>query len=295
MPKSGSVSRQRPRSRPTTCNPASASSLARMVPLRPTPTTTASTGFNRVAMSVLSHQKHMLGMAVLVEHRFILQNVEDRHRQRVVWHAVLLDVLRIDGRYAREAHQLPADLLAVAAVDRIGEEAFDGVVEKQAEEKSRRHRLERKLALFERMQHLVLLRGGELVEGFAVLLRARRIDVGNRGAVGLLRRERRLIALLRRAFGVRSLAVHLRHRAPAAEELLVDEIGDARLLRPGAEFIGGNEARHRGVEESDLGGAQKHVLLALRRAVRVCLRYRLCRNARRAEGADRLQETASTS
>src|SRR5438067_3179944 len=50
MRKSGSVSRQRPRSSPTTLNPASASSFARMVPLKPTPTTTASTGFSFVAM-----------------------------------------------------------------------------------------------------------------------------------------------------------------------------------------------------------------------------------------------------
>src|SRR5205085_714810 len=95
MPKSGSVSRQRPRSRPTTCNPASASSLARMVPLRPTPTTTASTGFNRVAMSVLSHQKYVLRVPMLVEHALPLQDVDNGYRQRVVGHAMLLDVLGV--------------------------------------------------------------------------------------------------------------------------------------------------------------------------------------------------------
>src|SRR4051812_23624606 len=115
MAKSGSVSRQRPRSRPTTCKPASASSLARMVPVKPTPTTTASTGFSLVAMSVFPYEQHMLGMSVLIEHRLAFEDVDDRDRQRVVRHAVLLDVLRIDGGDAGKADQLPADLLAVAA------------------------------------------------------------------------------------------------------------------------------------------------------------------------------------
>src|SRR5882672_4291062 len=53
MSKSGCVSRQRPRSMPTTFRPASASSLARMVPVRPTPTVTTSTGLSLVATSVL--------------------------------------------------------------------------------------------------------------------------------------------------------------------------------------------------------------------------------------------------
>src|SRR6476646_8884331 len=136
MAKSGSVSRQRPRSRPTTCNPASESSLARMVPVRPTPTTTASTGFSLVAMSVLPHEQHVLRMAVLVERRLALEDVDDRDRQRVVRHAMLLDMLRIDGRDARKADQLPADLVPVAAVDRVGEKALDRIVEQQVEEEA---------------------------------------------------------------------------------------------------------------------------------------------------------------
>src|SRR5436853_5235589 len=216
MAKSGSVSRQRPRSRPTTCNPASASSLARMVPLKPTPTTTASTGFSLVAMSVLSHEQHVLRVTVLVERAFAFQDVDDRYRQRVVRHAMLLDVLRVDGGHAGKADQLPADLVAVAAVYGVGEEAFDGVVEEQVEEETRRHRLERKLAFIERAQHFLLLRERQLVERLAILFGAAGVDFGDRGAIDLLRRERRLVALLRRAFGVRSLAVHLRHDAEAA-------------------------------------------------------------------------------
>src|SRR3954471_65415 len=176
MAKSGSVSRQRPRSRPTTCNPASASSLARIVPLKPTPTITASTGFSLVATSVLFHEQHVLRVTVLVERALAFQDVDDRHRQRVVRHAVLLDMLRVDGGYAGKADQLPADLVAVAAVDRIGEEALDGVVEEQVEEETRRHRLERNLALVERAQHFLLLRGRQLVERLAVLLGTAGVD-----------------------------------------------------------------------------------------------------------------------
>src|SRR2546421_11861101 len=103
MPKSGSVSRQRPRSRPTTCNPASASSLARMVPLRPTPTTTASTGFNRVAMLVVSHKKHVLRVPMPVEHGLVLTDADDGYRQRVVGQRMLLELFRVPSSAARRA------------------------------------------------------------------------------------------------------------------------------------------------------------------------------------------------
>src|SRR5437764_14096839 len=106
MAKSGSVSRQRPRSRPRTCKPASASSFARIVPLKPTPTTTASTGFSFVAMSVLSHQEHMLRVTMLVERGLALEDVGDRYRQRVVRHAVLFHEMRVHRRDARKTDQL---------------------------------------------------------------------------------------------------------------------------------------------------------------------------------------------
>src|SRR5205823_6127720 len=138
----------------------SASSFARIVPLKPTPTTTASTGFSFVAMSVLSHQEHMLRVTMLVERGLALEAVGDRYRQRVVRHAVLFHEMRVHRRDARKTDQLPTDLVAVAAVDRIGEEALDGVVEQHVEEEARRHGLEWELAFVERAQHLVLLRAG---------------------------------------------------------------------------------------------------------------------------------------
>src|SRR5882762_105708 len=58
MSKSGCVSRQPPRSRPTTLSPESASSFARMVPVSPTPTVTTSTGFSLVAMRSPCGREH---------------------------------------------------------------------------------------------------------------------------------------------------------------------------------------------------------------------------------------------
>jgi hypothetical protein len=49
--KSLSVERMAPRSSATTFNPASVSSFARMPPVQPSPTMTASTSFSLVAMS----------------------------------------------------------------------------------------------------------------------------------------------------------------------------------------------------------------------------------------------------
>src|SRR4029077_7115498 len=79
----------------------------------------------------------------------------------------------------------------------------------------------------------------------------------------------------------------------AAEELLVDEVGDARFLRAGPELVRGDEPRHRRVEERDLGGPEKHVFLALRGAVRVLLRDGAGWHGG-AERADRFQETPPT-
>src|SRR5258706_703700 len=239
MAKSGSVSRQRPRSSPTTFRPDSASSFARMVPVRPTPTITASTGLSRVAMSaLLPGDEHVLRVAGLVHLGAAFEDVEDRHRLRGVGHAVLVDMTRVHGGDAWETDQLPAGLVAVAAVDRVAEEALDGVVEQQVEEEPCRHRFERELAVLEPAQHIVLLAGGELFERLA----EHRADLADRRAVDLLRGERRPVALLRHSLGMRPLAIHLRHRAEAAEELLIDEIGDAGFLRARPEVVGGDEA-----------------------------------------------------
>src|SRR4029453_2611435 len=145
----------------------------------------------------------------------------------------------------REAPELPAPLAAVAAVDGIGEEAFAGVLPQQPEEEARRRRLERERPLLEPIQHQVLLRRLELGEGLAVSRCAEAVRLRDRGAVDLARRERALVALLRRAFRPGAAMVLARHRAEVALELPVDEDRDPSLLGAGAQVVRGDEPRER--------------------------------------------------
>src|ERR1700740_3152953 len=109
MAKSGSVSRQPPRSRPTTFRPDSASSFAMMVPVRPTPTIATSTGLSLVAMAappVRAASEDVPRVPMLVYLGDVVDDILDRYRHRVVRHAVPIDMRRVDGRHAREADQL---------------------------------------------------------------------------------------------------------------------------------------------------------------------------------------------
>src|SRR5438046_1316087 len=181
---------------------------------------------------------------------------------------------RVDRRDAWKTYQLPAGLVAVAAIDRIGKEALQRVREQHVEEELRAHALQLDLAAVEAAQHFILLRWSERAEAAAVLLRATRIHLADADAIHLLRRERRLIALLRRALGPRALAIHLRHRPPAADELPVDEIGDAGFLRAGAELVGGNQPRYRRFDEGHFGLRQVH--LGLRESARTTCSESAC-------------------
>ena len=178
---------------------------------------------------------------------------------------MLLDERSVYSGDPREAHQLPAGLVAVPAVYRVGEKTLDGVGEQHIEEKLRAHLLKLDLASVKALQHLVLLRAGERVEGLAVGFAAIVVRIADPGAVDRRGRQRRLVALLRRPLGPRALRVLLRHRSVTAEELLVDEGGDPGLLRARSQLVLRDEVRHRGVEESDLGLRQEHIGTLLRR------------------------------
>src|SRR5262245_37732679 len=120
---SGSV----PRSSATTFIPASASSLERMPPVQPSPTMTTSTSFSLVAMfvpccvdacPVRKTASHFSGHARSAQ----VRNAKDV--SGVLLAAILLDVLAVHRDHAGEADHLPARLVAVAAVDRVGEHAL---------------------------------------------------------------------------------------------------------------------------------------------------------------------------
>src|SRR5258706_13563648 len=67
------------------------------------------------------------------------------------------------------------------------------------------------------------------------------------------------------------------------------------FFRACSEIVGRNQAPDRRVEERDLGRAEKHVLLALRRGVAGVLRTGSGGNGGGAQRAGRFQETATTS
>src|SRR5262249_41283482 len=178
-------------------------------------------------------------VAVRVGRRATFLQVGDRHGLDTIGHTVALDVIGVRGRDAREADELPADLAAVPAVDRVREEALLRVLPEEREEEPRGHRLQAERSLVERAEDLLLLHGQKRGEALAVRRLATPIGLRDRGAVHLLGRQPRLVSLLGRALGPRTLAVFAGHRAEGAGELAVDEDGDARLLRPRSQLVGG--------------------------------------------------------
>ena len=166
---------------------------------------------------------------------------------------MLLDVLGVDGGHAREAHQPPTRLVAIPAVDRVGEEALLGVLPQQGEERARRGGGQAQRAFVQGLQDVLLLRGLEGGEPLAVETQAALVGLGYGRAIDLPRREPRLVALLRSAFRPGARAILAGHRAELARQLPIDEDRHPGFLRAGAELVLGNEPRERGLEKRDLG------------------------------------------
>src|SRR5262249_20594022 len=139
--------RSAPRSSPTTLSPALVSSRAMMAPVHPIPTMTASTSFSLVAI-VAS-----------------LREVRERARRRdVALVEVAVDHVLVGGRQAREAEHLPARLVAVAAVHRVGEEPLHDHGVHAVEEGGGGEVLEFRLAVLHLLERLDALRSVEPVE-----------------------------------------------------------------------------------------------------------------------------------
>src|SRR5271165_375297 len=102
--KSGFVSRNSPRSRPTTLTPARVSSLERIPAVHPTPIMTASTDFSVVAISGAlrlaasgDDDRQMLDRLVAVHRKRPLHLVGHAHRLDLVRFVVLFDRPEICG------------------------------------------------------------------------------------------------------------------------------------------------------------------------------------------------------
>src|SRR5580693_1736484 len=130
--------RSGPRSSPTTLSPALVSSRAMMAPVQPMPTMTASTSFSLVAIVASGSRE-----------------IRDRPRRRDVALVVIgIDLFAVERRQAREAEHLPGDLVAVAAVHRIGEEALHHDREHAVEEGRGGKILELGLALLDLLERI---------------------------------------------------------------------------------------------------------------------------------------------
>src|SRR6476659_11178977 len=110
-----------------------------MPPVQPSPTMTASTSFNLVAMS--SSSAHV-GDADGIGWKFLV--------------AILLDILPMHRNRAGKADQPPARLVAIAAVDRVGEHALHHRLIKSVPEHARGQPIvEAQLAGGQCYQHLL--------------------------------------------------------------------------------------------------------------------------------------------
>src|SRR5262249_13757469 len=216
-----------PRSSPTTCRPALVSSRAMMLPVQPMPTMTASTSFKRVAMAPSSRK------------------VRDRlPRHGVPLLAIVLDQVGVGRGQARKADHLPRHLVAVAAVDRIGEEALHGEVEERVEKLLAVEIDEVGLALVEQLDRLFALALQKTVEILALGLTGPRIDRHDAGGEELARRQHQLIAVLGLGLAERTTAIELCAAAPRAGELAIDECHDAALGAGRRELVGRHDDVH---------------------------------------------------
>src|SRR5262245_10241502 len=204
-----------------------------MLPVQPMPTMTASTSFNRVAISLLPSRE-----------------IRDRLRlDDVAFVAILLDQVGIDRWQPGEANHLPCDLIAVAAVDRISEEALHCDLQQRLEEWLGVEIAELGLARLQRLERILAPLGCEPVEILAVDLVRPGIGGDDAGREKLPWRERQLIAVFRLGLSERAAPVHFGAAAPRAGELPVDEGHEPAIAAGRREFVGRNHGVDRGCKE----------------------------------------------
>src|SRR4029453_15022796 len=170
--KSGLVERMPPRSNATTRMPASLNSFARMPPVHPRPTMTTSTSLKRVAIGHLRKIENALWFDVV----------------RLV--AIGLDVFWRDRDHAGKTDHLPRDLVAIAAVHRIGEEALHCRREQQVEEFLCGDSVECNAPLLHVLENRDLLIDGQTIEILLQGLAAIRGGCGHPCSEKLRRRQR---------------------------------------------------------------------------------------------------------
>src|SRR5262249_47517040 len=162
-----------------------------MLPVQPMPTMTASTSFNRVAISLLPSRE-----------------IRDRLRlDDVALVAILLDQVGIDRRQSGGPNHVPCDLVAITAVDRMGGGVPPGDMQQRLQEWLGVEIDELGLALFQRLERVLAFISCEPVEILAVDLVRPGIGGDDAGCEKLPRRERQLITVFRLGLPERAIAV----------------------------------------------------------------------------------------
>src|SRR5258706_9777169 len=214
--KSCAGERLAPRSRPTTESPALVSSRAMMLPVQPMPTSTASTCFSFLAMACPSAE---IGDGLGFDADLLP--------------AIGFGLVGPGRGQAGIADHAPGDLVAVAAIHRIGEEAFHGRLQHGFEEGLRFDALELRRALFHGGERGGAVRLREAVEILAVGFARPGIGGPDAGGEIFARRQRQLVAMFGPRGKERAVAVEARAIAPGARELAGDIGDEAAITAPG--------------------------------------------------------------
>src|SRR5258708_1736183 len=166
--------------------------------------------------------------------------MRDRLRRRgVALVAVFIDLAGIGRRQARETEHLPGSLVAIAAVDRIGEEPFDRGGEQRLEERLGAPADALGFAFLHGLQCGNTLGWRDAIDFLPVGLAGPRIRSGDAAGKELLWGRGELVAERGLAFLQRAAAVQLAAAAAGARQLTTDEGHDSTIGTRWRKFVGG--------------------------------------------------------
>src|ERR1051325_1091504 len=245
----------------TTLSPARVSASARIEPVQPSPTMTASTGGNLRVIGPGPPQKAPLAAALSARRPFGAA-LDANRRQRIGLVVALHPVAVVVAR-TREADHFPANHVAVAAIDRIGEEPLFRVLQQKVEELRSADAFELQAAVFERADDLVLVFVGERSEDLPGLCRAAMlVERGKCGPVLLGGCFRRLHSLLWRPVLERPSHVEALCAAIRAGKLPVDEHGTAGVLAAGEFRVGRDQPADQRLDRAAFLGGEEFAAAA---------------------------------
>src|ERR1700722_4339143 len=211
-----------------------------MAPVHPKPTNTASTGLSVVVTALRS----LPARTAFEAHGWVGNTLS------VPRHPFLVVIV-----CAGKSDHLPRAHIFVAAVDRIREVAFLGVLKKHREEGfTVDPAIELDLAALQSLEHLVLILGPQMTEHGAVeILADILVDRRNRSAVQLSGTEAGLITLFRSTLGPRAPKIIMIAAAEFSGELSIQENRHVGLDRAGSHLIVGDESTECRLEKSGVG------------------------------------------